>query len=566
MFAKLINLINHQKNQKLFLFIFLVAWLIINLVQSYFTNLAHDEAYYWMYSRNLDWGYFDHPPMIALLIKAGYSLFQNEMGIRLCNTILGTLTLLIIFHLIEAPKKSLWLYLALVCSVILIQSHVGGFLAIPDIPVVFFSALFLFLYKKYLKQDKVSLAILLSIAGACMLYSKYHGVLILFFTFFANIKIARRKSFWIIPALIAMFMLPHLFWQIRNNFPTLEYHLVTRSSVYKFDHTINFLYSQILIAGPLVAVIILFKAFTFRTSSVFERILKVNLAGIFFFFFLSSFKGHVEAHWTAIAFIPLLVLSYNGISRSSVALKWINWLLIPSILLFILIRISLIVEILPKTIQPVREVFDWQEWANELDSIAGNRQVVFVNSFQRPSKYTYYTGGKFATSLNNIYYRKNQFDLWPFEDSVQHKRVLLVNSRTPEDTLYSSVGEVYQYELIDDFVSYCDLKIALPFKKVNSLGGENLQFTIQLINSRTEPVLFTRGDEISATYHNGGSFSVTKSLYSLENIKVASGDSLSIPLTLEAPQKKGKYSLYLSIRTLNQFPALNSPVIHVSVK
>ena len=69
-----------RKNHR---FLFYSSWIILGLIQSRFTELLDDEAYYWVYSKFLDWGYFDHPPMVALLIKLGYSIFQNELGVRL---------------------------------------------------------------------------------------------------------------------------------------------------------------------------------------------------------------------------------------------------------------------------------------------------------------------------------------------------------------------------------------------------------------------------------------------------------------------------------------------------
>ena len=48
---------------------FYATWTIITLIQAWGTELFDDEAYYWVYSKFLDWGYFDHPPMVALLIK-----------------------------------------------------------------------------------------------------------------------------------------------------------------------------------------------------------------------------------------------------------------------------------------------------------------------------------------------------------------------------------------------------------------------------------------------------------------------------------------------------------------
>ena len=44
------------------------VWWICNLFQAGFTELANDEAYYHMFAENLSWGYFDHPPMTALLV------------------------------------------------------------------------------------------------------------------------------------------------------------------------------------------------------------------------------------------------------------------------------------------------------------------------------------------------------------------------------------------------------------------------------------------------------------------------------------------------------------------
>jgi hypothetical protein len=66
-----------------------------------------------------------------------------------------------------------------------------------------------------------------------------------------------------------------------------------------------------------------------------------------------------------------------------------------------------------------------KQWAIDISALAGNRPVVFTNSYQRPSVYTFYTG-KFAHSLNNLAYRKTQYDLWDFEEKVHGKEVLYV--------------------------------------------------------------------------------------------------------------------------------------------
>ena len=73
-----INSWSHKKTRT----IFYAAWLVLALIQAWGTELFDDEAYYWVYSKFLDWGYFDHPPMIAVLIKIGYFIFPSELGVR----------------------------------------------------------------------------------------------------------------------------------------------------------------------------------------------------------------------------------------------------------------------------------------------------------------------------------------------------------------------------------------------------------------------------------------------------------------------------------------------------
>ena len=49
--------------------IFYGMWIILGVFQAALTELQDDEAYYWVFSKYPEWGYFDHPPLIAILIK-----------------------------------------------------------------------------------------------------------------------------------------------------------------------------------------------------------------------------------------------------------------------------------------------------------------------------------------------------------------------------------------------------------------------------------------------------------------------------------------------------------------
>ena len=53
-------------------------WLIVQSIVAFNAELFHDEAYYWLYSKYPDWGYFDHPPLVAMLIKIGNFITESK--------------------------------------------------------------------------------------------------------------------------------------------------------------------------------------------------------------------------------------------------------------------------------------------------------------------------------------------------------------------------------------------------------------------------------------------------------------------------------------------------------
>jgi 4-amino-4-deoxy-L-arabinose transferase-like glycosyltransferase len=64
--------------------------LVLRGVMAAVLPLSADEAYYWLWSQHPAWGYFDHPPMIAWLIRAGtWVLGDTPLGVRLAGVVLS---------------------------------------------------------------------------------------------------------------------------------------------------------------------------------------------------------------------------------------------------------------------------------------------------------------------------------------------------------------------------------------------------------------------------------------------------------------------------------------------
>src|SRR5215831_19107351 len=67
-----------------------LALVVLRLVAAAVTPLSFDEAYYWMWSKHLAGGYYDHPPMVAFVIRAGTMIAgDTEFGVRLVSILLA---------------------------------------------------------------------------------------------------------------------------------------------------------------------------------------------------------------------------------------------------------------------------------------------------------------------------------------------------------------------------------------------------------------------------------------------------------------------------------------------
>jgi len=407
-----------QKHHRL---LFYSSWLLLALAQSASTELIADEAYYWVYSRFPAWGYFDHPPMIAFIIKSGYAIFNNELGVRLICTLLSTFTILITESLIE--RKNPFLFYTIILSVAVLQ--ITGFFAVPDTPLLFFTALFFYTYRAFIKNTSWKNTLLLAIAISLLFYTKYHGLLIVLFTFLSNIKLFTRWQTWLAGFFVLMFYTPHLLWQWEHDWISFRYHLFESNvNAYRFSYTTDYLLGQILLAGPLAGFILFPAAFIYKAKTQTEKALKFTLIGIYFIFLVSSFRGKVEVNWTMPAMIPLIVLSHQFLLDKISWIKPLRVIAFVSLLLIIAARIYLVVDIGPDN--SLKGRFRNKAWAKTISEKIGETPVVFYNSYQRTSLFWFYSG-KPSHSHNPYWDRKSNYNFWPTESNLLGKKVFVAD-------------------------------------------------------------------------------------------------------------------------------------------
>lgn len=466
---------------------FLLGWLVLGLLQAGFTELMDDEAYYWVYSRHLDWGYFDHPPMIALLIRAGYALFHNELGVRILMVVINVLTLWITWELI--PQKHNRLFYLVMGAMGAMQ--IGGMLAVPDIPLIFFATLYFWTYRRFLEQQNWRNTLLLGISMALMFYSKYHGVLLVFFTLVSTPNLLRVFKFYIACIITVLLYLPHLYWQYSHGYPSIQYHLVERNAPsYDIAYTLDYILSQLLIFGPIAGWLILYYAFICPIQSSFERTLKVCLIGVLAFFLFSTYKGRVEANWTVMVFTPAVILAHQAIIRRRGSWKLLRYLTFATLLVVLITRVYMIWDFLPGVeIRP--EIHHNREWAKALQDKAGDKPVVFLNSYQIASKYMFYSNGGPAYSINSRYARRNQYNYWNTEEQLWGKPVMIAfepGADMPVTDSIHTVKGTWENYIQPQYYSYSLIWMVPAMKKLQAKPGEHMAFILKLRSGYHQPV------------------------------------------------------------------------------
>lgn len=554
-------------------FLFLAGWVLLNILQSSFAELHPDEAYYWVYSRFLDWGYFDHPPMVAVFIKLGYALFSNELGVRLLTVFSQATALFLLWRTARSYGATAGIFCLAASSLLIL--HVYGFTATPDSALFFFASCFLFVYKKYLEKDTVKWALLLSVIIAGLLYSKYHGVLLILFTLIANPLVFRRKSFWAILILSFIIFFPHIWWQITHGYISVRYHLLDRAaSGYHRDNIFTYIPGQLLVAGPLIGWFLYAKAWGFKNTSkdAFLKVLKWNAIGIPVFFFVMTFKQDIQPHWTLLAYIPILLLAAISLSNSQPK-KWfytvsgINVGLIVLMRMFIIIPTPLITKV-----APLYAYFGNKKWAEDLQQVTKNNYVAFFDHWQNAARYDFYTRSTKGFAYASYTYRKSQFDYFPVEEKMQQKTVWIMTV-TPIDSTsrYMDSKRNGYLTLVRNYRSFQKISIDINTKKVTAKRASLVPVELTFTSPETCGYGLSSQDtgKRHLYYHFLNTETKTDTAFRLDSlfkqVNFKAHQSTKVSTQIKMPDKPGQYELIFSLQTPPLTGARNSRRIPVTV-
>lgn len=153
---------------------------LLRLAVSALAPLSPDEAYYWVWSRALAPGYLDHPPMVALWIRAGTFLAgDTPFGVRLLGPLsvaLGSLLLADAADRLLPGRGAGWQAAILLNATLLVGA--GAVIMTPDTPLIFFWTLALWGLARIATGGGAAWFAVAGTAVGLAMASKYTGILL----------------------------------------------------------------------------------------------------------------------------------------------------------------------------------------------------------------------------------------------------------------------------------------------------------------------------------------------------------------------------------------------------
>jgi hypothetical protein len=457
----------------------LTVWFLVNLIQANYTEILSDEAYYGLFGKHLAWGYFDHPPMVALLIKISSLFFNDNLGIRFMTVLLELFTLLITWRIIDdhqPDSDKVYSFFIIAGSICMFTAY--GFFTTPDVPLLFFTAFFLYSYKNFLSGQTWKNVLFLSLSMAGLVYSKYQAIIVIACVVISNIKLLKSYKFWIAGVCAFIIFTPHLWWQITNDYPSFKYHLVERSEGLRWHHILEYFPNQLAVFNPLVFGAVVYVMVKFKPKDLFTRALHFLIIGFIGLFGLTAFRGHVEPHWTIACSIAMIILLYNNSTVNPKMFNFIRKALLPSILVLLIARILLVTNL------PVVKSFGFngkEAQFKYIESVAKDLPVLFLGSFQKPSLYTFFTG-KEGMAINLLYSRKTEFDIWQFEKKYNNKPAFVCGFGEGSSRLFEKEGIKFYGYATDSLQTVNRIDVEVRPRLKNFYTGDSLCFTMILKN------------------------------------------------------------------------------------
>lgn len=379
----------------------ILALVALRLIAAAFTPITFDEAYYWMWSKSLAGGYYDHPPMVAIVIRLGTMIAgDTELGVRLVSILLALPMSWAVYQaaVVLFGGRRVAATSAVLLNVTLMAA-VGTMIVTPDAPLLVASSFVLFALAKVLETGRGAWWLAVGLAVGAALLSKYTA---LFFgpAILIWLVVVPKMRRWLISpwlylgGLVALLMFaPVILWNADHHWVSFIKQIGrARIADFKPVFIAELIPTQVAFATPLVFILGamgLYALFQRRAGALAARV----LIGAMFWTIVAYFVWHslharVEANWFAPVYPAFAVAAAVAVhlvqwqARAQRAVDFCKrWAAPTGIVMFALLIVQANTGLLSgyRRDATVRSVgVGWRETASEIETVRARAGAVCV--------------------------------------------------------------------------------------------------------------------------------------------------------------------------------------------
>ncbi|MDR3124991.1 MAG: glycosyltransferase family 39 protein [Endomicrobium sp.] len=427
--------------------LFLVSFIVLfKIFLSASTSLHPDEAYYWLWSKQLALGYYDHPPMVAWFIKITTLLSNSELAVRFSSIIVTIMLSILVwkfakklFHEDETVASA---------SVIVLNTlplmFVGSIIITPDTPAFVFFAFAVYYQWRLIESCKTKYWYLIGFFLGLSFLSKYTAILFVlslavYMLLDGKLKWLKNKHLYFMFVISFITFLPVIIWNSQNEWIsfTFQFNHGLSGNKLHLNYVLEYLGLQSLIAGPFVFVSgIVASIYYLKSKNIAyqhkHRFLFSFSVPIIAIFIITALKSYPGANWPASAYFAFSImvaqylLASNSKFKRNILLIGIVFNFMISILLGLHIRYAIFPVYRFSRDAAIADATNWFTGWQELGSNILYRNVKYAvtDSHQWGAVIAYYTKSKIGVVLAND--RQNQFAYWSVPKDLETSKTVII--------------------------------------------------------------------------------------------------------------------------------------------
>jgi len=426
----------------------ILAFGLAHLVLAVVLPLTPQEAYYWLWSRDLAWSYFDHPPLVAWSIAAATAVFgPSSWAIKLAavgwSLAFSVVWARLVIDIGGSRSSAFWTLLAL--NLIGIVAAYGVVIA-PDAPLIFAWAAVTWTVLKATRTGETRWWLLAGLALGLGFLAKYTAVLLvpavgIYLVLSPDQRHwLRRPQPWLALIIAVIVFTPVIAWNAQHDWASFAFQSTQRAvgmDQWRMRYLLQMLGTQFIVATPYLFVLALATWWTAMRGwrELFAddtRLLLVASATVpLLLFAFASLRSLVKPNWLAPVYPPLIVLALHAQLKQGAVPRALKIGLASSAAVLCAAAAAVT---LPNPWLGVGNTWSgWTEAAQRVDqwqhklAAENTASFVFSTNYKNSAMLAFDLPGHPRTYAQDIYgERALQFDYWPPEATLAGRTGILV--------------------------------------------------------------------------------------------------------------------------------------------